>query len=216
MIGLLRKDIYMLYGAYKKNILLLFLMYTMVIVTMKNTFLLGLAIWLMSFYSLSAITMDDSCGWGRYARTLPVSDGVVIMARFLSTLVMLCAGVAFAVTIAVVLCCFMHYAVFSELMTMIALVTAVALATLGLLLPAAYKWGVEKARNTSLALFMLACMIPLMLKKLAGRHFTADLLEIRIQELSLGWLSVWAMGIGLLIFFFGSWLSSRIYAKKEF
>ena len=94
MLGFLRKDFYMLYGAYKKNLLLVFLLYAALVLVMKNTFLLAILIWLMAFYGLSAITMDDSCGWDRYARTLPVSSGAVITARFLTTLLLL--GIAAA------------------------------------------------------------------------------------------------------------------------
>ena len=52
MLGFLRKDFYMLYGAYKKNLLLVFLLYAALVLVMKNTFLLAILIWLMAFYGL--------------------------------------------------------------------------------------------------------------------------------------------------------------------
>lgn len=215
MIGFLRKDLYMLYAAYRKNLLLIFLLYAAMVLVMKTTFLLGMLIWLMSFYSLSAITMDDSCGWDRYARTLPVSSGTVILARFLANLIMMCAGIVFAVATALILYFFMGYDEIGDLMVMIELVTAGALITSGLMLPAAYKWGVEKARNTTLLLFALVCLGPMMIKKWTDGNFLTELVD-RLSEFSPAKLSAWVLGIGALVFAFGGWLSSRIYAKKEF
>lgn len=215
MLGFLRKDLYMLYRAYGKNLLVIFLMYAAMVVFMKNTFILAIVIWLMSFYSLSAITMDDSCGWDRFARTLPVSSGTIVLARFLTSLVMLGTGLAFAAVTAVILCCFMDYGDIGPLMVMIAVVTALTLATSGVLLPAAYKWGVEKVRNTAVLVFALMSVSPFMLRKWIGNDFIAGL-KRWLSELSLVSLSVWALAAGLLIFAFGGWLSGRIYAKKEF
>lgn len=215
MIGLLRKDLYMLYEAYRKNLLVVFLVYAAVVLFMKNTFILAIVIWLMSFYSLSAITLDASCGWDRYARTLPVSYGVVIAARFLANLVMLCTGVAFAVVTAVISCCFMDGGELGPVMVMIGLVTAGALITSGLMFPAAYKWGVEKARNTALLVFALVFVSPIMVRKWTGTDFLKEPAAY-LLETSFAQLCAWALGIGLLVFAFGGWLSSRIYAKKEF
>lgn len=215
MIGFLKKDLYMLYMTYRKNLVLIFLIYAVVVLTMKVTFLLGMIVWLMSFYTLSVITMDNSCGWDRYARTLPVSSGAIILARFLADFVMMCAGVVFAVAIALLLHFFMDYDDITGLMVMIALVTATALITTGLMFPAAYKWGVEKARNTTLVLFMLVCTGPAVISKWTGTDFLEETADY-LLEISFAQLSVWALVIGLLVFVFGGWLSSRIYAKKEF
>ncbi len=215
MIGFLRKDLYMFYAAYKKNLLLVFLLYAAMVVFMKNIFLMSVLIWLMPFYSLSAITMDDSCGWDRFARTLPVSSGAIITARALAVLVMLGIGVGFALVLTAILYFFMDYNEIGELMGMIALVTALALASIGVLIPAAYKWGVERVRNSFVLLFMLVFLTPVLLGKTLGTDFTESL-ESWLSSLSLAEISGAALGVGLLVFAFGGWLSSRIYAKKEF
>ncbi len=205
----------MLYAAYRKNLLLLFLLYAAMVVFMKNTFLMSFLIWLMPFYSLSAITMDDSCGWDRFARTLPVSSGAVITARFLAVLLMLGIGVGFALILAAILHFFMDYSEIGGMLVTIALVTALALVSIGVLLPAAYKWGVEKVRNSFVLVFMLVFLTPVLLGKRLGTDF-AESLESWLSSLSITEISGAALGVGLLVFAFGGWLSSRIYAKKEF
>ncbi len=215
MLGFLRKDCYMLYGAYKKNLLLVFVLYAALVLAMKNTFLLAIVIWLMAFYGLSAITMDDSCGWDRYARTLPVSGEAVIAARFLTTLLLLGAAVAYSLILGGVLYFFLDYGEIQELLVTIALVTAAALAATGVLLPAAYKWGVDKVRNTFMLVFMLVFLSSTLLKKWLGRGFIDARLR-GLEGLSPMALSAAALGAGLLVFALGGWVSARIYAKKEF
>ena len=215
MLGFLRKDFYMLYGAYKKNLLLVFLLYAALVRVMKITFLLAILIWLMAFYGLSAITMDDSCGWDRYARTLPVSSGAVITARFLTILLLLGVAVAYSLILGGILHLFLDYDGIGDLLLTIALVTSAALATTGILLPAAYKWGVDKVRNTFMLVFILVFLTPVLLKKWLGTGLTDSLLRW-LEELSPTALSAAALGVGLLVFALGGWVSARIYAKKEF
>ena len=215
MLGFLCKDFYMLYGAYKKNFLLIFLLYTAVVLVMKNTFFLAFLIWITAFYSLSAITMDDSCGWDRYARTLPASSGAVIAARFWVTLLLVGVAAAYSLIMSGILYFFLDYREIQDLLVTIALVTAMALVTIGILLPAAYKWGVEKVRNTFLLVFMLVFVTPMLLKNWLGTGRIEALL-LWLEGFSPAALSAAALGAGLLVFALGGWVSAGIYAKKEF
>ena len=58
MTGFLRKDIYSLCSMYRKNLILVFLLYTVMTLAMNVTFLLYMMIWLM----------------GEALRTMPPSD----------------------------------------------------------------------------------------------------------------------------------------------
>lgn len=215
MIGFLRKDVYMLWEVYKKNFLLVFILYAALVLVTKNTFFLSILIWLMAFYGLSAITMDDSCGWDRYARTLPVSCGEVIAARFLATLLFLGIAVAYALLIGSILCFVLDSGDMGELSATVTLVTSVTLACTGILLPAAYKWGVEKVRNTFVLVFLLVFLTPVLLKKMPGASFVTMLMNW-LEDAPLAALSAAALGMGLLVFAVGGWVSAGIYAKKEF
>lgn len=215
MIGFLRKDLYSLASTYKKNLAFVFLLYTVMTLAMDVTFLLYMVIWLMGFYSLSAISLDDACGWNRYARTLPASDRQIVGARFLATLLMTALGVVFAMIVGIAGCLIRRLPL-EELLFSIPVITGIALACIGLLLAAAYKWGVDKARNTFLLAFMAACLIPSLLAKrlggLASLKDAAAWLDAQPAALS----AAAALGIGLAVFAVGYLLACAVYRKKEF
>lgn len=83
MKGLFLKDLYGLMGLYKKNLILIALAYGVMGIAGNMPFFFYMSVWLMGSYILSAITLDQQCGWDRYARTLPVSAGQIVGAKFL-------------------------------------------------------------------------------------------------------------------------------------
>lgn len=215
MLGILRKDLYMLFGAYKKNLALVFALYAALVLGIKQTFFLSWLIWMTSFYSLSTFTMDDSCGWDRYARTLPVSCGKIVGARFLAALVMLGIGVAFSALVGTALCFFWDGLVY-EMVVTDAVIAALALAMLGIIFPAAYKWGVEKARNGFLVIFLLVFLAPALLRKSELVQGWLRAAKDWMEGTALEILCAEVLAIGLVIFALGGWVSCRIYRGKEF
>ncbi len=217
MIGFLKKDLYMLSRMYRKNLLLVFAIYTVMVLVMHTTFLLYMLIWLMGFYGLSALTLDDSSGWDRYARTLPATAGQIITARFLVELMMIAAGVVLALVVGT-LEALSQKRELGELFFAVPIITSLALLSMGLILPAAYRWGVDKARNTFLVLFIALFFLPQLLRKY-GIPIESDMLRrlVRWLEESPRWLPpLVCLAIGALIFLLGGCLSTRIYRKKEF
>ena len=79
MIGFLKKDVYCLASLYKKNLVLVYVLYAVLTIATDNLFFLYFMIWLMGFYAISAISLDNSCGWDRFARTLPATMGNAIL-----------------------------------------------------------------------------------------------------------------------------------------
>ncbi|MCI8526123.1 MAG: ABC-2 transporter permease [Oscillospiraceae bacterium] len=213
MIGLLKKDLFALKQMYLKNLLIVFVLYTVMVLMMEVTFLVYFIIWLMSFYSLSAFSLDEASGWHRYARTLPVSAGQVVGARYLTAVVMTAVGVAFGLAVSGV------YGVLNrqstdDLCFTIPLIAGLALASVGLLLPAAYQWGADKARNAFLVLFMLVCAGVYLLR---GYDAVKDVLVFLEKLLERGFLlPLLALAAGILILLAGFAASCAIYRKKEF
>ncbi len=210
MIGLLRKDIYLLISAYKKNLVLVFLLYAVLAVTLKQLFLLAMLIWMMGFYSLGTFTMDDTSGWDCYAATLPVSAGQIVGARFLITLGTIGLGALFALIVGAVLH-LMDRANFFELACTAAVTTGLALCSMGLLLPAAYKWGVEIARNTFMLLCLLIFLTPFLLDPILDLKAALVALLDQLSPTSLG---LGALGLGFAVFALGFLLSCTAYQKK--
>ena len=215
MIGFLKKDFYCLMSLYKKNLILVVLLYAVLTVATKQTFFIGFLVWMMGFYSLSAVTLDDSCGWNRYARTLPASPKKVMAARFLMTAAMTLCGAVLGIAMGVILV-LVHGGNPGEIVAVVSVVTGLALLTMGILLPAAYKWGVEKARNGFLALFLAVFLVPLLMEK--------GVMDDASLRSALAWMDtqpVWVLSGGVLlaalvIYVLGYWAACGIYARKEF
>lgn len=215
MIGFLKKDVYALISLYRKNLLLVYALYTVLFFVTDNLFFLYFMIWLMGFYALSAISLDDGCGWDRYARTLPAATGQIVGARYLVAIGMVLAGAVLALLIGAASTCFRGGSP-AEMAATVPLVSGIALAMIGLLLPAAYKWGVEKARNGFLALFLLVFLVPLLMEKgiLNGAAMDRAFLWLEAQPPALP--AAAALGLGLLACAAGFAVSCRIYRGKEF
>ena len=92
MKGLFLKDLYGLMGLYKKNLILIALVYGLMGIAGNLPFFFYISVWMMGSYILSAITLDQQCGWDRYARTLPVSAGQIVGAKFLVGLAFVAAA----------------------------------------------------------------------------------------------------------------------------
>ena len=78
MRGLLRKELSGLWSLYRKTLPMIAVLYAVLNLVTRNDFFLYFGVWMMLFYSLSGMSLDESCGWGRYARTLPVNDWQVV------------------------------------------------------------------------------------------------------------------------------------------
>lgn len=215
MTGFLKKDFYSLASLYKKNLLLVYVLYTVLTLATDNLFFLYFMIWLMGFYAMSAISLDASCSWDRYARTLPASTGQIVGARYLITMGMVLSGAVLALVLGIANF-FLRGGNLAEVAVTVCIISGIALAMIGLLLPAAYKWGVEKARNGFLALFLLVFLLPLLMEQ--GIFDDAALKQAGnwLDMQSPGMLMAASLGLGILACGVGFALSCGVYRKKEF
>ena len=220
MKGLLYKEVVSLLGLYRKNLVLVAVIYGALSVMTKNNFFLFFGIWMMGFYSLSSFSLDDTSGWGRYARTLPISDKQIIGAKFLLALVFMTIALVYALAIGAV-CWMVDPASFdwADVFGGILLVTAVALLSVGLMFFLAVKFGPDKSRNY----FMVLALAVFAIFFLAGQM---GLLEAPTEgELAaaLAWVGghmalvvLGALALAVLVFFLCYLASCAVYRRKEF
>ena len=220
MKGLLYKELASLMGLYKKNLVLVGVIYGALSVMTRNNFFLFFGIWMMGFYSLSGFSLDDASGWGRYARTLPISDKQIVGAKFLTALVFMALALVYALVIGGV-CWVVDSADFDwiEFLSGILLVTAVALLSVGLMFYFAVKFGPEKSRNY----FMVAALAVFAVFFLAGQMgLLQPPSEGQMAEV-LTWVGnhqalvpLAAIALAVLIFFFCYLAACAVYRRKEF
>ena len=228
MIGFLRKDLYSVFCMYRKNLLLVLTLYAVLTIVTQVTFLLYMLVWLMGFYSLSLISLDQASGWDRFAKTLPARPAQIIGARFLTALFLMLMAAGFSLLMGVAawmvhgpgleILSFNGDEAFSmgELLFTIPVISAVALACMGLLLPAAYQWGVEKARSTFIVFFMVVFIIPAVFGEQLKERISLEQVGTWLDAQPYPVLLAIFLGAALVIYALGFGLSCHVYAQKEF
>lgn len=150
MKGLLLYEMYKLKTVYLRNLLMVSVLYAVLTVAMKQEFLLYMLVWMMGFYAMGSMAMDE--GWNRFARALLVSSRQLAGAKFLSTGVMILIGDAYALVMAAVIRT-MNGDSLQGVCFAVILVSMLAMLLMAVMLPCALKWGVDRARNTMLLVF---------------------------------------------------------------
>lgn len=210
MSGLLYKDFYILWHAYKKNLALVALLYGAMAVAMDMGFMLFMLCWVMGFYVIGSISIDNASKWDLYAACLPVSRGQVVGAKFLLTALALLAGCVYGGLVSLLLW-LVNGTPLDESFVSIGVVAAICLAYFGVTLTLSYQFGVEKARTTMLLLVAGVSVLALLGLK-------TDLLNPD----TLAWIEAapLAFGLGLAAVcaavYLACWgISTAIYSKKE-
>lgn len=217
MKGLFLKDWYGLLGMYKKNLLLVLVLYAALSMILNMPFFLFMTPWLLGFYTLSSFTLDESCRWNLYACTLPVSAPQIVGGKFLLAISWIVPGTVYAGLVGAIVC-LLHpgETTVSEMAVSSAVVGVVAIDMIAILLAMTFRTGVEKARSLFFLIFVgffLILFLGGQIGLLDDAGVIAALASIAAYPLlwALGALAV-AVLIPVLCFF----LSCRIYAKKEF
>ena len=92
MKGLLYKDFQLLRNSYSRNILTVLLLYAAIIILSRQLFVAYALVFLAGMYVSSTISFDEQAHWDSYARTLPVSAGQIVAAKYLLNLAFMLAA----------------------------------------------------------------------------------------------------------------------------
>ena len=162
MIGLLKKDFFILWHAYHKNLALVLVLYSVMALAMDLTFMVFFFAWISGFYILSGLTIDNYSKWDLYAASLPVSKRQIVGAKFI--LITLALLISFVIgTLLCGLLTLLKGTPFLENLLGLFAVSFVCLAYFGVSLVLSYKYGVEKARTAVLlaAAAVFGCLFAL-------------------------------------------------------
>ncbi|MFQ8996981.1 ABC-2 transporter permease [Allofournierella massiliensis] len=214
MIGLLKKDFFILWHAYHKNLALVLVLYSVIALAMDLTFMVFFFAWISGFYILSGLTIDNYSKWDLYAASLPVSKRQIVGAKFI--LITLALLISFVIgTLLCGLLTLLKGTPFLENLLSLFAVSFVCLAYFGVSLVLSYKYGVEKARTAVLLAAAAVFGGVMVLGKL-------DLLQSfalpgLLQTLFLGDLAIVVMPVCCILVYLLCWaIATRIYSRKEF
>lgn len=220
MKGLLYKELVSILDAYKKNLILMVVLYGTLAVTLDMPFMLYALIFMMGLYALSSLSFDESSRWDAYARTLPLPAGQLVAAKYLVGLLCMAGGslLAMALLLGTDLARGQGFENLTFHLTGIAAALMVALLYSAVSLPLSYKMGAAKARSG----VMMAMGILFLAVYGAVRFFSGQLAAVkgllaavsgRLDDL---FLLLLLLG-GSLAVYLVSWpISTAIYTSKEY
>lgn len=215
MIGLLQKDFFILWHAYKKNLLLILALYTGMALLLEMNFMLFFLCWVMGFYVVGAISIDNYSKWDLYAACLPVKKGQIVGAKFILILLGMAAGLAYSTVMAGVLY-LVHGLSFVENVFTALVTVLISLVYFGVTLVLSYKFGVEKARTGMLLLVGLgAGGIMVLFNQDALSSGALSGLAAALEARPVFWFCILVLVSAAV--YLGCWaISTMLYGKKEF
>lgn len=215
MKGLLRKELSGLWSLYRKTLPMISVLYAVLYVTTKQDFFLYFGVWMMLFYSLSSMSLDESCGWGRYARTLPVNDWQVVGAKFLVSLIYSGGAVLYGVVLGVAQRIISGEGEYADLIGGLLTVLVVSMVMVFLMYPMAFRFGLEKARNTFLVVWVALFGGVMLFGSQLGEVLPLEAVAESMMTRPLLWAggSLLTAIVVMVLSYIGSVL---IYQKKEF
>ena len=215
MIGLLKKEYYLMEGQMKSWLIVAVFCFFYSYFMNADSFLFMLIILIGIMSTMTVFSLDKACGWDTYAISLPLTRKEIVEARYLF---------AFLIDIGVSLaCCLLmllrvlikggvNIPVSLHSLFQILLVTILMQL---LLFPVIYKLGVEKARFVYMAVFICLSLGVLGLSQLDDNG--AVLAGIRINaEKIMQYGEAAAVILAVAGLFLSLWLSVHIYEKQEF
>lgn len=217
MLGLLYKDQATIWSSYRKNFLLVVLLYTVMAFTMDMKFMLFALLFIGGLYTTSALVFDEQSHWDTYARTLPVSGRQIVGAKYLLALLWMAASFVLSYVL-LTLCDLFKGQVAENLLynmtgCLITLGLVMAYYALGYVL--SYKIGAVRAQSGVILAIALIIAIALVGSNALENtsFFSFPLLD---ETTLLVLIAGGSLAVGLVLFILSWVVSTAIYTKKEF
>lgn len=210
MLGLIKKDLFVM-----KNNLKYFLLMILVFAffSRESNIIYFIPIFISIMIFITTFSYDDYNKWDTYAITLPLSREKIVLAKYLTSLLLMVGTVLITFLLSFVIDTINHSFDFDEVFPMIfgGLFALVLLQTF--MYPLIYKFGTEKGR---IGLFVGVFAVSGLVGYLVNR--------VKIDTTALtGFIQffnqygILLLSIVMVILFVGSYfVSKRIYLKKEF
>ena len=214
MIGLLKKEYYLMEGQMKSWLIVAVFCFFYSYFMNADSFLFMLIILIGIMSTMTVFSLDKACGWDTYAISLPLTRKEIVEARYLFAF-LIDIGVSLACCLLMLLRGLIKGGVnIPESLHSLFQILLVTILMQLLLFPVIYKLGVEKARFVYMAVFICLSLGVLGLSQLDDNG--AVLAGIRINaEKIMQYGEIAAVILAAAGLFLSLWLSVRIYEKKE-
>lgn len=208
MAGLILKDLMTIQRQLKTQAFVLIFFLFISIFMQQGFMLFTIIIFIVTFQAITALTYDEQSSWDKYANTLPISKGDIVLSKYILSILLMLFGLLLALPIVFIIHRLTNNWASAAFFPAFNLLVTLAFCMLALLLPIYIKFGSIKGRMVLIAL----CFIPGFLFSLLKEYFPDMILILS----NLKQYMFFAPFAGLLILWLSSLISTAIYQHKEF
>lgn len=133
--------IYIMFGAFSKNI----------------SMLCGMTVMICAMMPITTLSYDEKSKWDKYALSMPIPRQTIVLSKYIFGVLLILAGIAFVIPISLLISSFTGEMVIKDILLTVLATAGAAVLFLAIMLPLLFKFGVEKAR----ILIMLVIFIPI-------------------------------------------------------
>lgn len=206
--ALVLKDLMTIQRQLKMQAFFLLFILFIAIFMQQGPMLFAFITFISAIQAITALTYDELCNWDKFANTLPITKGDIVLSKYLLGIALMLIGLTIALPFAFLINQFADNGDTIDFFIVFSLIVTAAFCMLALLLPIYIKFGSVKGRMVLIA----ACFVPGFLIGLLEDH-VAKFLPILLELKN---LSYFAPIAGLIILWLSSLISTAIYEKKDF
>lgn len=209
MTSLILKDLIML-KSYAKTLIIMIGFFALVTFSNDASFLSGMIILILAMLPVTSFSFDQQSKWDLFSQTLPVSRKQLVWSKYLLGLIAIGSGVVIASLLNGVILLLKNQPVdLLELVVANIVIAYAGILFLAVLIPLVYQFGVEKSRLISLAVLAVPSLLAVGLSRAGVSFAWLDSID-----------STFLFGISslvvVLVFLLSTFVSIRIYSKKDF
>ncbi len=203
MIGLIIKDLINLKKLSKIYLLLMAFYFIVGMAGGNQDMFSGMVVMLAVMIPITALSYDEKNKWDRYALTMPLMRGTIVLSKYVLGLIFLITAFILAFLSNII---FTETILYENLMINLTILS-VGIMMMSFVLPIILKFGVEKGRILMMIVFFTPVAIIAMLPKLGIPTPEQGTIEIFLKYLPVAAIITYALSI---------LISMSIYKKKEF
>lgn len=218
MIGLLRKDLYIISHSYKKNLLFILVLYTILAVLLQMTVFAYIVSWIAGFYIVGTLSIDNYCKWDLYMACSPVKKSAAVASKFVLTALAMAAAMIYNIVLCFILSLTGLDISVGESLICSLLVSSLALCYFGFTLCLSYKLGCEKARTAMMTIMivLIGCLLLLGFSQSKAASGIASSGFVRtLDQHPLPFL-FGTIAVCVILYLLSFLLAVKLYSKKEF
>ncbi len=96
MTALIMKDFMTIQRQFKSQAIFLIIIVIMSVLMQQSTILLFFIVFIVTIQAITALTYDELCNWDKYANTLPISKGDIVLSKYILSIMLIIIGLGFA------------------------------------------------------------------------------------------------------------------------